>query len=330
MNELLLPYLCCPVDRGPLVVESGSEVDGAIIRRGNLLSAAGRRYPIVEGIPDLTVGFQSAEEEATVGTFGREWARYDDFEGAMGSADLFGTFSGLTADDVRGKRVLEVGCGGGRWLKVMAELGAERVVGLEMSGAVRQAARRTASLTNVDIVRGSAMQMPFARAFDLVVSIGVVHHLSDPVLGIRNVGKVVRNPHMFVFWVYAREGNRLYLALVQPLRRLTKPLPDPALAWTSRAMAAVLWAHIRSVNKLAVTLSLPMPLRDYLVMLAPLRFRDLESVVYDQLAPQIARYPTATEVRSWVEAGGGTVRRLHHRTNNSWQCHCQFSDGVGA
>ena len=63
---------------------------------GTLMSAGGRTYPIVNGIPDLTLPYRTTAEEATVGAFGREWARYDDFEGTMGSAELFVEFTGLT------------------------------------------------------------------------------------------------------------------------------------------------------------------------------------------------------------------------------------------
>jgi SAM-dependent methyltransferase len=298
-------------------------VNGHVIA-GKLLAGGGRRYPIVDGVPDLTVGFESSAEQSTVETFGEEWARYDDFDGHMGSADLFTTFSGLTANEVRGKRILEVGCGGGRWLKVLSDMGADQVVGLEMSSAVRQAARRTRGLPRVDVVRGSALQMPFGQAFDLVVSIGVIHHLADPIEGVRNVGRVLRPRCLFVFWVYAWEGNRLYLSIATPLRLVTKRLPDAVLAPISRGLATVLWGYMRTVNRVAVRLGLSFPLRDYLRMLEPLRFKDLESVVYDQLGPQIARYPTQSEVTRWATAGGASVVLLHHRTGNSWQCHCRF------
>lgn len=326
MRDSLLPYLCCPESRTPLTLEVDErDVGTGVIRRGQLRSASGRVYPIAHGVPHLHSTFRSRAEAQTVAAFGAEWARYDDFEGYMGSASLFTEFTGLSAADVAGKRILEVGCGGGRWLKVMADLGAREVVGLDLSTAVEQASRRTASLPNVHVVRGSALEMPLAAAFDLVVSIGVVHHLDDPVEGLRGMQRAVVPEHNVAIWVYGREGNELYLSVIGPLRRVSTHVPGPALAVGSKLLAAGLWLHMHTVNKSAVALGVPLPLRDYLAMLAKLRFKDIESVVYDQLTPQLARYPTRTEVESWVNDAGGAVQRMYHRTQNSWQCHFRFT-----
>ena len=251
-------------------------------------------------------------------------ARYDDFEGTMGSAELFVEFTGLTESQVRGRTVLEVGCGGGRWLKVLAELGAREVVGLEFSTAAMQAHRRTTALRNVHVVRGSALEMPLQPRFDLLVSIGVIHHLADPVLGLSNMRLAAAADHLVAIWVYAREGNELYLSLVGPLRQFSRRAPDWLLATGSRLLSAVLWSYIHTMNRAAIAVGLSLPLRDYLGMLARLRFRDVESVVYDQLAPQIARSLRARKCSSGSVVQGAWWTG-YTMTGNSWQCHFRFS-----
>jgi len=323
MRESLITYLCCPVDRSPLRLEAETR-RGAEIVTGHLRSETGRTYDIVDGIPHLVVPSRDAAETATVTAFGKQWAHYDNVDGYMGSAELFTEFTGLDPSSVAGRTVLEVGCGGGRWLKVLAELGAKEVVGLEFSTAVQQAAERTKGLSNVHVVRGSALVSPIEAAFDLVVSLGVIHHLADPVLGLSNIHKAVAPQHLVVIVVYAREGNRLYLSVVSPLRKVMQYLPDRVLLATSRCLALGVWSYIHTVNRAAVAAGIKLPLRDYLAMLSRLRFRDVEVVVYDQLAPQIARYPTRGELTEWVEGAGGRIERMHHRTGNSWQCHFRF------
>ena len=328
MELSLLPFLCCPFSRSPLTVDT---VDRAAknggIETGRLRSPEGRFYPVVRGVPHIYGEYRSADEAATVQAFGEEWARYDDFDGYMGSPDLFAEFSGLTPEMIAGRRVLEVGCGGGRWLRVLAGWRASEVVGLDFSSAVEQAAARTADLPNVHVVRGSAIEMPLQAAFDVVVSIGVIHHLDDPVLGLQGIRRAVARRHLVAIWVYAKEGNETYLKLVRPLRRIGPKLPRPALVGTSRTLAAGLWTYIHTVNRVARAGRLPLPMRDYLTMLQRLRFRDVESVVYDQLTPSLARYPTRSEVEQWVSRAGGRLERLHHRTGNSWQCHFKFDSG---
>jgi SAM-dependent methyltransferase len=326
VKDAVLPYLCCPVSRSPLELDEvvRDPVSHEIIS-GTLKSFDGRRYQVQDGIPQLALAFKSDIEEQTVHAFGKEWSRYDDFNSYMGSPELFCEFTGLSREDIRGRTVLEVGCGGGRWLKVMADLGAREVVGLDFSSAVIQAAKRTAGYPQVHVVRGSALDMPLLPKFDLVVSIGVIHHLADPVLGLKGMAKAVNASHLAAIWVYAREGNELYLRLVKPMRWLGPKLPDRLLAATSRVLTGALWCHIHSVNRLALRFRIPLPMRDYLGMLSRLRFIDVESVVYDQLTPSIARYPTRQEVEQWVQQADGEVVALNQRTGNSWRCHFRFA-----
>jgi len=331
MKERLVGMLRCPVDRSALRIESVKQTsaNGEILS-GRLMSGSGRQYPIVRGVPYLHTEFKSADEAATVGAFGEEWARYDDFAGYMGSSELFSDFSGLRRSDVEGRRILEVGCGGGRWLRVLAEWGAEEVVGVDYSAAVDQASALTSSLPKVHVVRGSALELPFAAEFDLVVCIGVLHHLIDPVQGLRQMRGVVKPVHTVVFWVYGLEGNELYLALVRPLRLVGPRLPSQALVGLSRALASLLWCPLRTSQPIAQSVGIRLPLASYSQLLRRLRFRDLESVVYDQLTPTIARYPKQDEVLSWVARAGGRVQQLTHRTENSWQCHLSFLDEEAA
>ena len=72
-----------------------------------------------------------------------------------------------------GRRVLDLGCGKGRFATRLAESGAE-VVGIDLSAAMLAEAKGLAR------VRGSARRLPFASAtFDAVVAVEVFEHLAD-------------------------------------------------------------------------------------------------------------------------------------------------------
>jgi ubiquinone/menaquinone biosynthesis C-methylase UbiE len=83
------------------------------------------------------------------------------------------TLLGL-AERVQARRILEVGCGTGRWLADLWATGGQ-LIGLDLSaGMLRQARRKDASL---DLVRGRAGQCAFAgQAFDLVYCVNAIHH----------------------------------------------------------------------------------------------------------------------------------------------------------
>jgi SAM-dependent methyltransferase len=73
--------------------------------------------------------------------------------------------------------VLEVGCGTGHWLPVIAGR-ARLVAGLDRSTPMLALARRTAA--DVHLVRGLAEQLPWRDAsFDRIVCINALHHFSD-------------------------------------------------------------------------------------------------------------------------------------------------------
>jgi SAM-dependent methyltransferase len=80
---------------------------------------------------------------------------------------------------VEGRRVLDLGCGKGRFASRLEEAGA-RVVGLDLSAAM------LAGCAGLDRVRASARRLPFPRgAFDAVVAVEVFEHLAgvDDALG---------------------------------------------------------------------------------------------------------------------------------------------------
>jgi SAM-dependent methyltransferase len=69
-----------------------------------------------------------------------------------------------------------------------------------------------------------------------VVSFGVLHHIPEPLPVVRAIYAALRPGGRLFAWLYGREGNGAYLAVAQPLRALTKRLPDPMLDGVVRAL----------------------------------------------------------------------------------------------
>jgi SAM-dependent methyltransferase len=76
------------------------------------------------------------------------------------------------------RRVLDVGCGTGRWLEILAR--PDRLtVGLDPSRGMLTQAR--ARLPFVPLVQARGEALPFVSAsFDLITAVHVLHHLADP------------------------------------------------------------------------------------------------------------------------------------------------------
>lgn len=90
--------------------------------------------------------------------------------------------------DVRGLRVLDVGCGAGRYLDLLAERGASRLVGLDPEPAMLA---RTAGRAPVACAGLPRLPLPSA-AFDLAVCALVVGHLPDLPGALSELARVLR------------------------------------------------------------------------------------------------------------------------------------------
>ena len=104
--------------------------------------------------------------------------------------------NGISADDFLGRSVLDSGCGGGRYSAAWRLLGAEPVVGVDISPInINDATRRTelANLDKISFKQGNVLDLPFAEnEFDIVFSNGVLHHTTDWKKGVAELVRVLR------------------------------------------------------------------------------------------------------------------------------------------
>jgi SAM-dependent methyltransferase len=127
----------------------------------------------------------------------RLWRRNPLVEAAMGIAfaDELERIAAAARLDAA-TRVLDLACGPGIYARPFARrLAAGRVVGLDLSApmlAHAQRLRRAEALTNLDLVRGSALALPFAAAcFEVVNCCGALHLFPDVPRALAEVHRVL-------------------------------------------------------------------------------------------------------------------------------------------
>jgi len=255
-------------------------------------------------------------QERTIRDFGQQWLAYPEMGGYFASADLLADVCGplLGLEEVRGRRVAEIGSGQGRVVGMLLEAGAAHVVALEPSDAFTVMQRNLREQAErVTLLRLTGDRLPATAQLDLVFSIGVLHHIPSPGPVVRAALAALRPGGRFLVWVYGREGNRLLLSVLLPLRAITRRLPHAVL----HALVRLLDLPVRGY--IALCRVLPLPMRRY--------FRDVigrfgtterRLTIYDQLNPAYARYYTEREARSLLEEGGFADVRVHHRHGYSW------------
>lgn len=255
-------------------------------------------------------------DERTIAGFGRQWSAYTDSTGYYGSVacleDIFGPL--YDVGRIRGARVGDIGSGSGRIVNMLLDAGAAFVVAVEPSEAFAVLARNTvAHAARVELIRGTGEAIPPRGDLDLVVTIGVLHHIVDPSRVVRAAAAALKPGGTLLAWLYGREGNAAYLALAGLLRGLTTRLPHRARA----ATAAVL--EVPASAYAALCRSLPLPMRGYMRQhFARLDRRQRRLTVYDQLNPAHAKYYRAGEAHGLLADAGFVDVRLHHRHGYSW------------
>ena len=107
-----------------------------------------------------------------------------------------------------GQRVLDVGCGpGALTAELVRRTGAEGVSAVEPSASFAAAVRER--LPGVDVRRSAAEQLPFPDdTFDASLAQLVVHFMTDPVRGLREMSRVTRPGGMVAACVWDHAGGR--------------------------------------------------------------------------------------------------------------------------
>jgi SAM-dependent methyltransferase len=255
------------------------------------------------------------EKDRTITDFGEQWHKYSDNEGYYGSLELFSDILSpfLKIEEIRGRRVAEVGSGTGRIVNMLLSAGAGHVIAVEPSDAFGILINNVTAPWRVTCLRMTGDQLPAYGNLDYIFSIGVLHHIPDPKPVVDAAFNALRPGGRFLVWLYGKEGNGLYLSIIRPLRSLTKRIPHFMLASLVEIMYWPLVLYTELCRRL------PLPLREYMSSIfdrmSPEKRR---LIIYDQLNPSYAKYYTKSEAEKLLKDGKFVDVQTHHRHGYSW------------
>jgi SAM-dependent methyltransferase len=263
-------------------------------------SGCGKRFPMERGV----VRFVDAKNYA--GSFGFQWQRYhrtqlDDAQSVESERD-FRRKTGLTPDELKGKLVLDVGCGMGRFADVTTRWGA-RVVGIDLSAAAEVASRNLGERDFVAL-QADVFQLPFApESFDVIYSVGVLHHTPNCEQAVKSLPQYLKPGGILAVWLYSAYSPwyrfsdlyrkvtprmspkilhgmlRVVVPAVNGIDRVLRPLPG-----VGRALSGLL-RHVIPVNRNRNR-----------------QWRVLDT--FDWYSPQYQSKHTYEEVFRWFESWG--------------------------
>jgi 2-polyprenyl-3-methyl-5-hydroxy-6-metoxy-1,4-benzoquinol methylase len=162
-----------------------------------------KHFPIVQEIPRFV------ESESYAASFGFEWKAHRltqlDHANSKISEQTFRAKTGLTPERIKGKLILDVGCGMGRFADVVSRWGGT-VIGIDLSTAVESAHENLKARDNVAILQADVFKLPFQeKVFDFIYSIGVLHHTSNCEQAFRSLPKFLKPGGEIIIWLYDKD-----------------------------------------------------------------------------------------------------------------------------
>jgi SAM-dependent methyltransferase len=241
--------------------------------------------------------------------FGYEWQTYAEMRPEYQEQFRRWTVH-LSASDWRGKRFLDVGCGMGRNSYWPMTYGAKGGLAIDVDERSLASARQTlAHFPEVELRHQSAYAIDGDESFDIVFSIGVIHHLEAPEKALAAMVAATKAGGKVLIWVYGRENNGLIVGVLTPLRRLFfSKLPIGFVHHLSLYPSLVLWLALR----------LGLGSIEYYRLLRRLSLRHLRSIVFDQMLPKIANYWPREKVANMMQSSGLSDVRLAWVNEMSW------------
>jgi SAM-dependent methyltransferase len=270
-----------------------------------LAAPSGIRFPINAGVPRFVEA-----DPGYLETFGEQWNRYrrvqlDSATGQPHSRRRLLEGTGWRLEALAGQRILEAGCGAGRFTEILLEAGAE-VWAVDGSAAVDACWRNHGPHPNLVVLQADLFALPFPRrSFDRVLCYGVLQHTPDPKRAFFALIDQLRPGGSIAADVYARPQRLDRWNTRYVWRWLTTRL-DPDLLRRIIEWYVPKWlpidtrlARLPKVGRLAVSI---VPCWNYTGVLA-LSPADLEAWAvldtFDALASRYDKPQSLAEVQGW-------------------------------
>lgn len=221
----------------------------------------------------------------------------------------------LTLEDFKEKESLECGCGGGQHTAFVAPYAKHHTaVDLNTPDIARE---RNKDKTNITYVEADIAKMDLHKQFDIVFSIGVVHHTDDPDATFENMWKHTKPGGKTVVWVYSKEGNWMVDNMVEPIRKnfLVK-MSRKTLLTLSKVTTALMYPPIYTLYLLPLKF---LPFYEYFQNFRKLTFYRNTLNVFDKLnAPQVD-FISRERIEKWFSKDKFTDIHISAYKGVSWR-----------
>jgi len=249
-------------------------------------------------------------------SFGFQWNRYeriqiDKLMGNSLSRDRWDATTGW-AKRLAGDRILEAGCGAGRFTEFAVETGAE-VYSFDLSDAVEANHRNNGDAANLHLLQASIYEIPLRReSFDKIFCLGVLQHCPDVRKAFLSLIPYLKPGGEIVVDVYQMHGA------IPPLKYWVRPLVARMKTETIYKLLSRTIPPAFELKKALHRLPWAGPALGKLILIGPISHRprlnytdeELKEVkilsALDMLSPKYDQPQRIETVRAWFEEAGLT------------------------
>lgn len=296
-------------------------------QNGELISDSGEKFPVVKGIPR----FVPIENYASA--FGLQWNTFaktqlDSHSSMNITLERLERCLGFALTNLKGKTVLEVGCGAGRFTELLVKSGA-LVHSIDLSHAVEANSQNIGEQPNYRIAQAGAYEIPFPDdAFDVVICLGVVQHTPSSEKTIAALWKKVKQGGILVIdhyrWRLAYFGNMRFI--YRELFRKMKPEKSQRIIhklveiffpfhWAFRNNKLLYWLLIRVTPLFEYV-------REYPQLSKEVHKEWCRMDTYDGLTDYYKHLRTPAQIRRILEKSGGKNIWIN-RGGNGVEARCE-------
>ncbi len=202
----------------------------------------------------------STREEKTIEAFGDEWSRFNQHHLSNREFNIIydSYFSILPDGCISTEAILaDVGAGSGRFADINASK-CKELIAFEPSKAATVCKNRLDSHDNAYVLQSTIQDIPksFEKMFDLVYSLGVLHHTDSIRVSLEKLSTLVKPGGHILLYIYYSFDNRspLFKAIWMAsnnIRLVVSGLPKSLKYIVADILAALVYLPLAKISRLA-------------------------------------------------------------------------------
>ena len=251
------------------------------------------------------------QDKNTVDGFGDEWSRFDQSDLPQAEQQLLFDeyFSVFPWKDISKESTgFDLGCGTGRWAKSVAPK-VKKLICIDPSSALDIAKKNLSNFDNCVFDSATVDEMPMQdNSMDFGYSLGVLHHVPDTALGIKQCVKKLKIGAPLLLYLYYRFDNRPWWFrsiwfVTDLLRRIVSKMPYKLRYFSSQIISIIVYFPLARfalfLEKLNFNVS-NFPLSSY----KNLSFYTMRTDALDRFGTRLEQRFTRKEIKNMMRNAG--------------------------